>query len=98
MSKFAWPEDKSFSPLNLKLIEEATEPTLPLPEPSKPPVPRQTKNTRTNVVALMTGVENHQPRAIESVEALEIETAEDQLTESMRYRGGRVEGRAVGEL
>jgi hypothetical protein len=95
MAKFARPEDKSFSPLNLKLIEEATEPTLPPPEPSKPPAPRQTKDTRTKVVALMTGVENHQPRALESVEALEIETAEDQLTESMRYRVSRVERREI---
>ena len=99
MAKFARPEDKSFSPLNLKLIEEATEPTLPLPEPSKPPAPRQTKDTRTKVVALMTGVENHQPRALESAdrgaEALEIETAEDQLTESMRYRVSRVERREI---
>src|SRR6266516_3804410 len=70
MAKFARPEDKSFSPLNLKLIEEATEPTLPPPEPS-------------------------QPRALESVEALEIETAEDQLTESMRYRVSRVERREI---
>src|SRR5215510_9627275 len=95
MAKFARPEDKSFSPLNLKLIEEATEPTLPLPELSKPPAPRQTKDTRTKVVALMTGVENHQPRALESAEALEIETAEDQLTESMRYRVSRVERREI---
>src|SRR5947208_1716273 len=95
MAKFARPEDKSFSPLNLKLIEEATEPTLPPPEPSKPPAPRQTKDTRTKVVALMTGVENHQPRALESVQALEIETAEDQLTESMRYRVSRVERREI---
>jgi hypothetical protein len=94
MAKFARPEDKSFSPLNLKLIEEATEPT-PLPEPSKPPAPGQTKDTRTKVVALMTGVENHQPRALESAEALEIETAEDQLTESMRYRVSRVERREI---
>ncbi len=95
MAKFARPEDKSFSPLNLKLIEEATEPTLPPPEPSKPRAPRQTKDTRAKVVALMTGVENHQPRALESVEALEIETAEDQLTESMRYRVSRVERREI---
>ena len=95
MAKFARPEEKSFSPLNLKLIEEATEPTLPPLEPSKPPAPRQTKDTRTNVVALMTGVENHQPRALESTEALEIETVEDQLTESMRYRVSRVERREI---
>ena len=95
MAKFARPEDKSFSPLNLKLIEEATEPTLPPPEPSKPPAPHQTKDTRTKVVALMTGVENHQPRALESIETLEIETAEDQLTESMRYRVSRVERREI---
>ena len=43
----------------------------------------------------MTGVENHQPRALESVETLEIETAEDQLTESMRYRVSRVERREI---
>src|SRR4029434_10831369 len=95
MAKFDWPEDKSFSPLNLKLIEEATEPTLPPPEPSKPPAPHQTKDTRTKVVALMTGVENHQPRALESIVTLEIETAEDQLTESMRYRVSRVERREI---
>src|SRR4029450_576155 len=95
MAKFARPEDKSFSPLNLKLIEEATEPTPPLPEPSKPPTTRQTKDTRTKARAMMTGVENHQPRALENAEALEIETAEDQLTESMRYRVSRVERREI---
>ena len=68
MAKFARPEDKSFSPLNLKLIEEATEPTLPPPEPSKPPAPHQTKHTRTNFLALLTGVENPQPRALEIIE------------------------------
>ena len=61
MAKFARPEEKSFSPLNLELIEEATEPTLPPPESSKPPAPRQAEDIRTKVVALMTGVENHQP-------------------------------------
>src|SRR5215472_386414 len=95
MAKFARPEEKSFSPLNLKLIEEATEPTLPPPESSKPPAPRQAEDIRTKVVALMTGVENHQPRALESAEALEIETVEDQLTESMRYRVSRVERREI---
>jgi hypothetical protein len=95
MAKFARPEEKSFSPLNLKLIEEATEPTLPRPEPGKPSAPRKTKDTRTKVVALLGGVENHPPQALESAEALEIETAEDQLTESMRYRVSRVERREI---
>src|SRR5215831_13242586 len=95
MAKFARPEEKSFSPLNLKLIEEATEPTLPQPEPRKPLAPRKTKDTQTKLVALLAGVESNQPRAVESAEALEIETAEDLLTESMRYRVSRVERREI---
>ena len=95
MAKFARPEEKSFSPLNLKLIEEATEP--PLPQPSKPPAPRKTKDARTHVVALGAGVDN-QPRAPENAEVLEIETAEDQLTESMRYRVSRVERREIDKF
>src|SRR5262249_15664730 len=56
------------------------------------------KDTRTKVVALMAGMESHQSRAHERAEALEIETAEDQLTESMRYRVSRVERREIEKL
>jgi hypothetical protein len=43
----------------------------------------------------MADVENHQPQSVESAEVLEIETVEDQLTESMRYRVSRVERREI---
>lgn len=94
MAKFARPDEKSFSPLNLKLIEEAAGSTPP-PEPDSPPVPRKAKERRTKVVALLAGVEDRQPQAPAGDETLEIETAEDQLTESMRYRVSRVERRAI---
>jgi hypothetical protein len=94
MAKFARPEDKSFSPLNLKLIEEAAGPMELQPEPSMPPAQSPAKDARTNVVSLLGGNER-QTRDSASGETLEIETVEDQLTESMRYRVSRVERREI---
>jgi len=95
MAKFARPEDKSFSPLNLKLIEEAAGPMQPQPEPSTPLVQSKAKDAQTKAVSLVTGGEGYEPRDSASDETLEIETAEDQLTESMWYRVSRVERREI---
>jgi hypothetical protein len=91
MAKFARPDEKSFSPLNLKLIEEAAGPMPPPPMRRTLPAQRLAQEARTNGASLLTRVEDHPAHD----ETLEIETAEDQLTESMRYRVSRVERREI---
>ena len=95
MAKFARPDEKSFSPLNLKLIEDAAGSTQLAPEPGPLSAQLPTQEARTNVVALVAGVPDHQPWDSNREETLEIETAEDQLTESMRYRVSRIERREI---
>lgn len=95
MAKFARPDEKPFSPLSLKLIDEASGSTQPQTEPIEEPEKRKKKDEGTKVVSLLSGVEDHHQRDGEREETLEIETAEDQLTESMRYRVSRLERREI---
>jgi hypothetical protein len=88
MAKLARPDEKLFNPLSRKLIEEATGVT----EPPVAPYPAQEQ--RTHGVPRAQHPEEHPPRASDA-KSLEIETAEDQLTESMRYRVSRIERREI---
>lgn len=95
MAKFARPEEKSFSPLSLKLIEEATGSIKAEMVPSTRPGQSPELDARSAVASLVTGGAAHLAQDIVRDETLEVETAEDQLTESMRYRVSRVERREI---
>lgn len=95
MAKFARPDEKPFSPLTLKLIDEASGTNRPLEESIEQPYKHEGGNKEKSVVPLFAGVEERQQRNFQRGEELEIETSEDQLTESMRYRVSRVERREI---
>jgi hypothetical protein len=88
MAKLARPDEKLFNPLSRKLIDEATGVTEPPVEHAKE------HEQRTNVVPLAPSTEEHTQRG-RAEKSLEIETAEDQLTESMRYRVSRIERKEI---
>lgn len=88
MAKFARSDEKPFNPLSRKLIDDATGVT------GQPVQHAQEQAQRTNVVPLISSIENHTQQGRED-QSLEIETAEDQLTESMRYRVSRIERKEI---
>ena len=88
MAKFARPDEKPFNPLSRKLIDEATGVT------EQPVEHTKEQEKRTNVFPLTPSIEDHTQQDREA-HSLEIETAEDQLTESMRYRVSRIERKEI---
>jgi hypothetical protein len=87
MAKFARPDEKLFNPLSRKLIDEATGVT------DQPVEHTKEHAQRTNVVPIAS-IEDYRQQDREE-KFPEIETAEDQLTESMRYRVSRVERKEI---
>jgi hypothetical protein len=88
MAKLARPDEKLFNPLSRKLIDEATGVTEP------PVAHAHTQEQQTNGVPRAPSPEESTQRE-RAEKSLEIETVEDQLTESMRYRVSRIERKEI---